>query len=75
MRAEVVHGVFLFQLPRSLPRFLFGLTTKCGCVFWIFIYKGNKMKLGSVCRAKQMLNTGLTPTSLANFYTELQRFL
>ena len=42
---------------------------------WIFIYKGTKMKLGSVCRAKQMLQNGSTPRSLANFYTELERFL
>ena len=39
-----------------------------------FIYKGAKIKLGSVCRAKNMSSNGSTPRSLANFYIELEQF-
>ena len=36
----------------------------------IFIYKGTKMKLGSVCRADQMQFNGPTLRSQTNFYGE-----
>ena len=42
--------------------------------FRIFIYKGPKMKLGSVCRADQAQFNGPTLRSLANFHIELEQF-
>ena len=40
----------------------------------IFIYKGTKTKLGSVCRVDQMQSNGPTLRSLANFHIELEQF-
>ena len=40
----------------------------------IFIYKGPKMKFGSVCRADRAQSNGPTLRSLANFHIELEQF-
>ena len=50
------------------------LWTVATLVLGIFIYKGTKMKLGSVWRADQRQSNGPTLRSQTNFYVELERF-
>ena len=59
---------------RALPHTLALYLLNDAVYLRIFIYKGTKTKLGSVCRAHQMQSNGPTLRSLANFHIELEPF-
>ena len=50
------------------------LTTNAAVYLGIFIYKGTKTKLGSVCRADRAQSNGPTLRSLATFHIEFEQF-